>query len=348
MPGASSDVKSVFARTLAAAAAVLLVYAFVKVINLLFLTFLALLLSIFMDFFIDFFALRVKLPRGVGLLLTLAILLSVLIVLALTIVPVVIDQGQRALEQLPSLAVKLQHTINSFLARVRSNLYVEVDELITEGLKRGGTAISKGLFAAVGKGFYLAMEIFALVVVAIYFSLTKLDDPTPLTRLFPPQKRERVAYLYLTALKKLRAWLMGQLFSMTVIAVLYMIGLTIIGVPYAVFFGILAGILCFVPYIGPPTSTIGPLLFALAESPMKALWVLVLYAASQTVESYFLTPMVMRHQVKLHPIVTIISIMAMGQLFGVLGVAIAVPTVAVGQFMFEELVLKRQDVSMEV
>ncbi len=326
--------------TLVVLATALVVYALIKVINLVFLVFLALLVSIFLSFFVNFFSEKLKTPRGVALALSLLLLLSIVVVLVMTLVPVVISQGQRALEQLPALAVKLQEMINSFLSKIGSDTYVEVDELIRNAVSKGGAFLSRGIFTAVGKGVYGAMQALALIVIAIYFSLSKIDDPTPIARFFPPAKRGRVSWVYVNIIKKLRAWLMGQLFSMTVIAFMYSVGLTIIGVPYSLFFGILAGALCFVPYIGPPTSTLGPLLFALAESPMKGVWVLVLYATSQTLESYFLTPLVMRHQVKLHPIVTIVSIMAMGQLFGILGVAVAVPTVAVGQFLFEEILVK--------
>ncbi|HDG68006.1 MAG TPA: AI-2E family transporter [candidate division Zixibacteria bacterium] len=340
MSAISGDLKRTFLITLVVLATALGVYALIKVINLLFLVFLALLISIFLSFFVNFFAEKLKIPRGVALAISLVLLLSVVVLFVVTLVPVVISQGQRALEQLPALAVKLQEMINSFLSKIGSDMYVEVDELIRNAVSKGGAFLSRGIFAAVGKGVYVAMEIFVLIVVAIYFSLSRIDDPTPIAKFFPPASREKISWVYVNIIKKLRAWLMGQLFSMTVIAFLYSVGLTIIGVPYSLFFGILAGALCFVPYIGPPASTVGPLLFALAESPIKGVWVLVLYAASQTLESYFLTPLVMRHQVKLHPIVTIVSIMAMGQLFGVLGVAVAVPTVAVGQFLFEEIFVK--------
>ncbi len=334
---APSEFKNTFLKTLTVLGTVLLVYAVIKVVNLVFLVFLSFLISIFLSFFVDFFTDKLKIPRGIGLFITLVVILSAVSIFFITLVPIVIDQGQRALAQLPALATKLQSTINSFFARIGSDIYIEIDELLRNLITRGGTVFSRGIFAAVGKGAYIVMELFVLLVVAIYFTLSRPDNPAVIIRFFPEQSRDKVGWIYTQINHKLRAWLVGQLFSMTVIAFLYSVGLTIIGVPYSLFFGILAGALCFVPYIGPPTSTVGPLLFALADSPMKAVWVLVLYATSQTVESYFLTPLVMRRQVKLHPVVTIISIMAMGQLFGVLGIMVAVPSVAVAQFLFEEL-----------
>ncbi len=335
----NNTTNDIFVKTLMVIGTVLLFFIFVRLIDLWLLTLLAFVAALFLSFFVDYFHRRLRVSRPVGLIITLFILLLLVTLFALTLVPIIVSQGRIVLSQLPNLAAQMQKTVNSLLERIGSSAYLDIDSIAMQFFSQTSDVISKAL-SLVGAGIQGILQFIVLLVIALYFAMRPLDDPKPLLRWFPIGMRPRAEFIIGRIIKKLRSWLLGQLFSMMVIAIFYSVGLAIIGVPNALFFGILAGILCFIPYLGPPASTLGPLMFALVDSPMKALWVMVLYIGSQTVESYFLTPMVMRRQVKLHPVATILSIMAMGELFGILGIAVAVPVVATLQFLAEELYLK--------
>jgi len=319
-----------------------LAYIFVKLIQLWLLAFLGLVLALLLSSLVNFFERRLKLSRPMGFVLTVALIFAAATLFIIALVPIIVEQGRMVLFQLPVITGKFENFINSILLQLGSTSLPESGYIITNIFSQADNLLSQSI-SIVSAGISGILAIIMLIVIVLCLAMRPLDDPKSILRWFPASVRPRTEFIWRRIVQKLRAWLVGQLFSMTIIALFYATGLSIIGVPYAIFFGILAGLLCFVPYIGPPLSTLGPLLFALGESPFKALCVIVLYIASQTIESYFLTPMVMRRQVKLHPIATILSIMAMGELFGIVGITVAVPVVASLQFLAEEIYLKELD-----
>src|SRR3970282_1031590 len=101
--------------------------------------------------------------------------------------------------------------------------------------------------------------------------------------------------------------------------ILSFLAYTLIGIPNAIVFAVLAGVLEVIPYIGPILSAIPPLLVALTIDPVTAIWVLVACTAIQQSENYLLVPLVMRGSVGLNPFVTLLAITAFGSLPGVPG-----------------------------
>lgn len=130
--------------------------------------------------------------------------------------------------------------------------------------------------------------------------------------------------------KGLGRWLVGQLAAMLMVGVLTYAGLTMLGIPSALALAAIAGVLEFVPYVGPILSALPAIGLALSESPRLAIWVVVLYLAIQQLEGNLITPLVHRRTVSLPPAITLFAILAFGILFGTLGVLLATPLAVVG------------------
>lgn len=128
---------------------------------------------------------------------------------------------------------------------------------------------------------------------------------------------------------------------MAVVGALSVGALYLIGVPGALSLGVFAGLASFVPYVGPIVSVIPPALFALAENPLAALWVLAAYFGIQQVESYLITPLIMEEAAALHPAVVIGAVTVLGAAFGLLGALIALPFIVVVGVLIEELWFRR-------
>ena len=137
--------------------------------------------------------------------------------------------------------------------------------------------------------------------------------------------------------RTLKSWLAAQLISMTVVGVLTGIGLLLIGMPLAFILGIIAGLLAFIPNIGPVLAVAPALLLAFGEGPSMLLWVAAVYLSVQTLESYVITPLVQQERVDLSPALVIAAQLLFGVLFGLLGLALAMPLVAVGRMLIKEL-----------
>ena len=132
----------------------------------------------------------------------------------------------------------------------------------------------------------------------------------------------------------------GVVVDMVVSGVLLYIGLTIIGLDFAIFFAVLTALFSVVPYFGAIASGLPPVLFALTDSPGKALLVLIVYIAVQQFEGNVTIPLVMSRTVKLHPAVIAVGVVVVGQLFGFVGLIVAVPILSMIVILVEELWVK--------
>ena len=114
-------------------------------------------------------------------------------------------------------------------------------------------------------------------------------------------------------------WMQGVVFDMFISGTLLYIGLTIIGLDFAIVFAVLTALLVVVPYFGAIVGAIPPVLFALTDSPGKALAVLIVYVLVQQIESNVIIPLVMSRTTRLHPAVIAIGVVVVGRLFGIVG-----------------------------
>ena len=141
----------------------------------------------------------------------------------------------------------------------------------------------------------------------------------------PARGRRKASEVVDTLGHRLRWWLLGRCFTMAVIAVLTTAGLCALHVPLALALGALAGLLNFVPYVGPLIAAAPAVLLAMADGPQRALWVAGLFLVLQSIEGYVLTPLVDRRSVSLPPALTLAAQMSMALLAGGAGVVLASP-----------------------
>jgi predicted PurR-regulated permease PerM len=127
---------------------------------------------------------------------------------------------------------------------------------------------------------------------------------------------------------------------MLVTGVMLYVALTIVGLDFAIFFAVLSALLVVVPYFGAIAGAIPPTLFALTDSPGKALLVLGAYILVQQLESNVTIPMIMAQRVRLHPAVIAIGVVVVGQLFGFVGLFVAVPILSLIIIAVEEFWVK--------
>jgi predicted PurR-regulated permease PerM len=144
---------------------------------------------------------------------------------------------------------------------------------------------------------------------------------------------------------KVQRWFVGQLADMAIMGLLSAAVLWVIGVPFALPLGVLSGVLGFVPYIGFAVSLVPPVLLALADDPLKAVWVVVAYVLIQQVEINLIYPFLMSRAVSLHPAVVVFALFALGPIFGIMGLVIAIPLAAASQVLVRRMWVERMDSS---
>ncbi|MDX1615163.1 MAG: AI-2E family transporter [Candidatus Promineifilaceae bacterium] len=179
-----------------------------------------------------------------------------------------------------------------------------------------------------------------LVFIGLYYAFDPGLYQSGLIRLVPQSRRSRAREVLAAVSHTLRYWLLGRLISMVIVGVLTAIGLWILGIPLAFILGVLAALLAFIPYIGAVLSLLPAFLLAFTISPEMAIYVTLVYAGIQLVESYLLTPLVQMRVVSLPPILTIMAQVVLGLLFGFLGVALASPLAAAGMVLVKMIYIE--------
>ncbi len=281
---------------------------------------------------------RYKVPRGVSSVSLLFVFALVLAVGGWLLMPVLEREVTALISTLPGAFTYVNEQAGELVNELGIGASFDLSSLSPSNFGRRLLGGALGLFGT------LASTLAGLVVV-VFLSLYLASAPEPIlgwiVRLFPPYQRTRVRGVLSKVRLNLLDWLKGRLMSMTIVGALSIMALYVIGVPGALSLGIFAGLVSFVPYIGPVVSVAPPALLALAGEPVDALWVLFAYFAIQQVESYLITPVIMEEVASLHPAVVVASVAAFGAAFGVLGAILALPATLAGGVLVEELWFRR-------
>lgn len=191
-----------------------------------------------------------------------------------------------------------------------------------ENLFERANAVFRTTFGAVG-------DAAVIILVAIFTAANPTAYRDGLLSLVPKDRRARFGDIFDDIGQMLRWWLVGQLCAMTAVGTATGLMLGAIGMPSALVLGLQAGILTFVPFLGPLIASIVILLVAIGQGGTMVLWALGGYILIQSLEGYLLTPLVQQRTVDLRPLLTITAMILFGTLFGILGVALATPMIAV-------------------
>lgn len=211
-----------------------------------------------------------------------------------------------------------------------------VDRMLKAGPSgEGALRIASGALGA-------ASNLFVVVVVALYLSISPRSYVSASLQLVPPRHRAQArAALHRTA-QALRQWFAGQALSMLLVGVLTALGLWLVGVPNALVLGVIAGVFEFVPVVGTFVAAVPILLLALASGPEVALSAAVVYFVIQQVEGALIMPLAQRWAVHLPPAVTLLSVVVFGVLFGLPGVLFATPLAVVIMVLLRQFYIEKQ------
>ncbi len=186
----------------------------------------------------------------------------------------------------------------------------EIAQQATNVLQRGATVIFNTIF---------------LIFAALFMALQPELYRDGLVRLVGPRYRRRFGQTLDDCGNALERWLRVQLITMAIVGSVIGLGLWLLGVPLAPLLGLIAGLFEFVPYLGPILASIPAILVGLSESLELGVIVLIFFIVVNQLEGNILIPYLQAREVQLPPLITILSAIALGTLFGVLGLILAVP-----------------------
>ncbi len=321
---------------------VLLLWLVRSVADLLMLLFIGILLAVYLDALAAALR-RLRLPGRLAFLTALLVSLGAVALLFTIVVPPVVTQTQQLGRLLPQYLDQWQHSLDVTLARIPAlaSAITPGHQSIVLGVYDQLAGTMQNVVPKLFAGAHALISIFSVGVMAIYLVLTPDTYTDILESLFPPVRRPFVHHILQELGTTLRAYIVGQIFTMTVLGLLTAIGLYILGVPYALTFGVFSGLAAIVPFFGTLLSTTLPALFVLngPDGGTRALLVLGLGVLIHLIEGNVVAPMVMSEKVNLPPVLSILGVLAMGQILGPLGLLIAVPTLAIVMVLVRRIVV---------
>lgn len=264
----------------------------------------------------------IPLPRWSLVLLVAAVFTSLLLLAGYSAGPAVADQMVQLSEQLSGGLNQLesylkQQTWGEALLKWAQEQWQQAP--LSPGKLMGQVT---GAFSTIFGAF---ADLFVMLFIGFYLALHPKPYIQGFLFLFPREKRDRLKEVMSSVYHALKWWLIGRATSMAAVGVLTAFGLWLLDMPLIMALALLAGLLSFVPFIGPIAAAIPAILVGLIDSPSQALYVVLVYFIVQLLESNILTPYVQKQAVSLPPAVMLSGQMLMGAVFGLQGLALSTP-----------------------
>lgn len=265
--------------------------------------------------------------------LTIAVVLLLVLVAGLGwyMVPQISRQVDQFLQQSGSAWSQLQQQLTQY--RWGNWLVRQVQASLGQGSGPGGGALNLSQIGQVARAVVSGLLFYLAAAAIVFFvGLYLGGDPNRyregLVKLVPIPRRKRIRNVLNTTGETLWHWLIGRLILMAIIGVSTGVGLWLMGIPLPVTLGLIAGLLTFVPNLGPIIAFIPQALLAYRVGPQMVLYVLIFNIVLQTAESYVITPLVQQYEVELPPAMIISVQVVLGMLVGWLGLLLATPLAA--------------------
>jgi len=349
--GEAADVTGREGRTplhlIVTAVALVLLLAFVySIADLLFLLFLAVLFSIFLGTLTDWFQRRLRVPRPLGIVISVLTAGFVLVGVGALLIPRLTTQTAQLVTALPQQLMRWEQSVASFLDRYP--LLRDVVGPVQEGQGYFGSLFRQigqyvtGAVPYVFNGIYFLVHVVSLVAISIYLTSRPGLYRSEILHLLPPRFREVGADILNELGSTLRAWLGGQLLAMVVLGALTWLGLEALSVPFALAWGVFAGIVAIVPFFGTLFSTLLPALYVLPSSGLVyGLAVAGIGAGVHLIEANIVSPLIFEERVELPPAWTLLTLLIMIKLLGVIGLLVAVPVLACARVLIRRIYIER-------
>jgi len=277
-------------------------------------------------------------------ILILAILLGALLLGGWSLIPSLSDQFEQLSESIPSALEATQKQISQL--PLGKQLLEQWPQSQTWTELRPSAKVLGSMTSFFSSAVGMIINLLLVLVVALYFAFAPETYKSGLLQLIPKQAEPRAREVLEGVDSKLRAFLLGISCSMCLNGLLTFVGLWWLGIPFAVPFALLAGLLSFVPNFGPILAGLPAVLIGFAESPTRAFYVVLVFLLVQNLDGFVFTPLIQKRATAVPPVLVITSQALLGILFGFLGLLLAVPLVAVlfelVKMLYVEDVLERR------
>jgi len=311
-------------KTILMVLAVWLLYVIRDVIVLLFIS---VILVSAMEPAVDYLQ-KKRIPRSLTVLGIYILLLVIIITAASFLVPPLIRQTEDFSQNFSQYSQKLGDSFGPISDFVQTNHINLGTEQIVGQIGSGLNSLTQNIFSKTIGVFSGLVSVVVVFAMAFYMSVEENGIRNFIVSVMPIRHQEYVSGLTERIKNKIGRWMLGQLMVMFIIFLLDFVGLSIVGVPYALILGIFAGLMEIIPYVGPIISAIPGVTLGFIVSPTVGFLALLVYLLAHQFEGNVVVPIVMKKAVGLNPIAVILALLIGSKLAGVLGAVLSIPIAA--------------------
>lgn len=285
-----------------------------------------------------------KIKRSHGVLLLYLIILSLIFILSFLVIPRSSKEIKKLAVDMPiymeNASIMMDRLYNKYYSTlgVLPPMFQGVQQIVMENIVGIEHLVVNALKSFVGGVINTFSKFISLVLTPIltfYFLVDKKYFREKLMKLIPEKHKIKCIKLFKEIDHSLSKFVRGKIILAVYVGVVTTILLLIVGVDFAIFIGIITGVADIIPYLGPFLGFLPAVFFAFLSSPIKALWVTIFFVLIQWVENNILAPRIIGSTTGIHPLVILLSIILGGGIFGILGMVLAVPVVAISIILFK-------------
>lgn len=299
------------------------------------LVFVSIVVAAALDPFVDYLQ-KHKVPRALSIIMIYLIILLVFSVVIVLLIPPVSEQIGQLARNLPAYYEKVALGFNSLRDGAGSDVPATLPQALS-GLSTNLAGASSGLFSTLAGIFGGLISFLSMLVITFYLLVKDKGLKYFLHYLTPPQYRDYMRGLIDRIETKVGMWLRGQLILCLIVGSLVYLGLTILGVKYALLLGVIAALTEIIPYVGPFIGSLPGIFIAFSDSLTKVILVILVYFVVQQLENYILTPRIMQRSTGLNAVVVMIGILIGAKFGGIVGALLAVPVISIAEVILLDI-----------
>ncbi|WP_261810484.1 AI-2E family transporter [Levilactobacillus humaensis] len=289
-----------------------------------------------LDPFVHFMERRLKLKEGLAITIAMLVTIAIIVVIFLMLIPFLTKQTTGIIAALPQFAndvMRKLSTMNHKHHWVSAANLAEVNHRVTTYFSQRGWNILTGTLSSLGNVVTTVSDWIITIITAPMVLFFMLKDgsrfPHYISQVVPTAYRERFVIMLDKMNAKVSSYVRGQLTVALCVMIIFTTGYSIIGLPYAILIGLIAGPLNLIPYFGSAIALVPAIIMGVVTSPSMLLGVVIVYLIEWVLETQVLSPLIMGNSLAMHPITIVFVLLASGKMFGLIGVIFGVPGFAV-------------------
>jgi len=274
-----------------------------------------------------------RIPRWLAILIVYLGILAIVAGIGLAVAPALVTQARELARQAPELVERGQRYLMAHHVLRERKSFGDIVQQAPPASDVVGTAITTvwGVFGGL-------LGLVSVLILTFYLLIDSEGVFSAIVRLFPRHLRPRVHAVSRQIATKVSGWLLGQLILAAIIGTSSVLWLGLLGIPYFYVLALIAAVGELIPLVGPILSAVPGIAIALGISWKYAVAVAALYLLQQQLEANILVPKLMERQVGLTPVTVMVALLLGGALLGIPGAILAVPTAAILEVVFQEVV----------